>query len=249
MPPVSAAQRRAMFAAESGHSTLGIPESVGREFAESDPGGKLPEHVRHAYGGGLGSPHLHFQFGGGLGVPMSLADPFWTRSEARQIMDQPMRGGLIPSSGAGRTDQIPLSVAADSHVLPAAEVSGLGQGNTLAGARIMDAALRIGPYGTPLPSQHRGPGPPRPPSIPRSSGYGEGGAEHETSILAAGGEYVIPRHDWVSRDEHGYHWLNAGIETLGEGDISRGHKVANNMIMNIRNHVQKFLRSAPPPKK
>jgi len=43
-PPVSEAQRRAMWAAKSGHSTLGIPKSVGKEFAEADPGGKLPEH-------------------------------------------------------------------------------------------------------------------------------------------------------------------------------------------------------------
>src|SRR5712691_9543450 len=40
-PPVSEAQRRAMFAAKSGHSKLGIPKSVGEEFAEADPGGKL----------------------------------------------------------------------------------------------------------------------------------------------------------------------------------------------------------------
>jgi len=43
LPPVSEAQRRAMFAAKAGHSTLGIPESVGKEFAAADPGGKLPE--------------------------------------------------------------------------------------------------------------------------------------------------------------------------------------------------------------
>jgi 8-oxo-dGTP pyrophosphatase MutT (NUDIX family) len=44
-PPESEAQRRAMFAAKAGHSTLGIPQSVGSEYAESDPGGKLPEKV------------------------------------------------------------------------------------------------------------------------------------------------------------------------------------------------------------
>lgn len=42
-PPTSESQRKAMWAAASGHSTLGIPASVGREFAEADPGGKLPE--------------------------------------------------------------------------------------------------------------------------------------------------------------------------------------------------------------
>lgn len=43
-PPVSEAQRRAMFAAKAGNSNIGIPQSVGEEFAEADPGGKLPEH-------------------------------------------------------------------------------------------------------------------------------------------------------------------------------------------------------------
>ena len=45
MPPKSESQRRAMQAAKSGKSTLGIPKDVGRDFAASDPGGKLPERV------------------------------------------------------------------------------------------------------------------------------------------------------------------------------------------------------------
>lgn len=45
-PPVSEAQRRAMFAARGGHSNIGIPESVGKEFADADPGGKLPAHAK-----------------------------------------------------------------------------------------------------------------------------------------------------------------------------------------------------------
>jgi hypothetical protein len=43
-PPVSQAQRAAMHAAAQGHSTIGIPKSVGKEFSNADPGGKLPEH-------------------------------------------------------------------------------------------------------------------------------------------------------------------------------------------------------------
>lgn len=49
MPPVSQAQRAAMRAAASGHSTLGIPESVGKEFSEADPGGKLPKKVKKGH--------------------------------------------------------------------------------------------------------------------------------------------------------------------------------------------------------
>lgn len=41
-PPVSQAQRAAMGAAAGGKSNLGIPKSVGKEFIDKDPGGKLP---------------------------------------------------------------------------------------------------------------------------------------------------------------------------------------------------------------
>jgi len=43
MPPKSEAQRKAMHAAAKGKSTLGIPKGVGKEFAKSDKGGKLPQ--------------------------------------------------------------------------------------------------------------------------------------------------------------------------------------------------------------
>jgi hypothetical protein len=45
-PPVSQAQRAAMGAAASGHSTLGIPKAVGKEKIAADPGGKLPKSAK-----------------------------------------------------------------------------------------------------------------------------------------------------------------------------------------------------------
>jgi len=39
MPPVSEAQRKAMWAAAEGHSTLGIPQAVGKEFVSADSDG------------------------------------------------------------------------------------------------------------------------------------------------------------------------------------------------------------------
>jgi len=39
MPPVSEPQRKAMWAAAEGHSTLGIPQSVGKEFVSADSDG------------------------------------------------------------------------------------------------------------------------------------------------------------------------------------------------------------------
>lgn len=44
MPYVSEAQRRAMYAASEGKSTLGIPKNVGKDFVAAGPeSGKLPE--------------------------------------------------------------------------------------------------------------------------------------------------------------------------------------------------------------
>jgi hypothetical protein len=57
MPPVSEKQRRAMYAAAAGRSTLGIPRTVGREFVTADKGGKLPlrkKPMRPRGGGILG---------------------------------------------------------------------------------------------------------------------------------------------------------------------------------------------------
>jgi len=45
MPPRSEQQRKAMYAAASGNSTLDIPKKVGKEFVAADKGGKLPKKV------------------------------------------------------------------------------------------------------------------------------------------------------------------------------------------------------------
>lgn len=52
MPPVSQQQRKAMFAAKAGKSTLGIPQKVGAEFVAADKGGKLPKRAPKKYCGG-----------------------------------------------------------------------------------------------------------------------------------------------------------------------------------------------------
>ena len=47
MPPVSQQQRKLMWAAASKKGGVaGVPQSVGKEFAETDPGGKLPKRLK-----------------------------------------------------------------------------------------------------------------------------------------------------------------------------------------------------------
>jgi hypothetical protein len=46
MPAVSGPQYRAMQAAAHGHSTLGIPQSVGKEFVAAGPPGRATKAKR-----------------------------------------------------------------------------------------------------------------------------------------------------------------------------------------------------------
>lgn len=79
--------------------------------------------------------------------------------------DPVVLGGLL-SPVPGRTDRLEISVPAGSYVIPADIVSGLGEGNTLAGTEVLDAIFE------------------------------EFGPVEETGgdtipIIAAGGEYII----------------------------------------------------------
>jgi hypothetical protein len=75
--------------------------------------------------------------------------------------------GLIRSDVPGRTDQHVMKVRPDSYVVPADVVSGLGQGNTLAGAKLLEQALKSGPYGVaPKKPRVKRLAVPRPGSVP-----------------------------------------------------------------------------------
>ena len=84
-------------------------------------------------------------------------------------------GGFVNSSVPGRTDRIPTKVESDSYVIPADIISALGQGNSLAGAHIMDMILKSGKYS----SENR-------PALAK------GGSTHKPDVVIAGGEYVCP---------------------------------------------------------
>jgi hypothetical protein len=80
--------------------------------------------------------------------------------------------GPIHSAVAGRTDHLPMHVPSGSYVIPADIISAMGEGNTMAGFKIMnDISNQYG--GTP-------------------NTYAAGGFTGElVPIVAAGGEYVI----------------------------------------------------------
>lgn len=216
-----------------------VSENIRREMAAGKPqkqavaiGLDVQRRNRHAAGG---LAQASFADGGGLLSP-STQTPFFARSAARQLEanEQYHPGGFVNSAVAGRTDRLPLAVGTDSHILPADVVSGVGQGNSLAGAHILSAALGIGPYGTALPRGAHGSGPPRAPALPSDMRPFADGGHSTARILAAGGEMVVPREI---------------VERIGGGNLKEGHRLLDQMIKRIRKHNIEFLKNAPDPKK
>lgn len=191
-------------------------------------GGLVPtafpgEMPRMAAGGPSGLPG--FAAGGAPSLP------WWTKSAAYQTQRS---SGLLKSAVPGRTDHLPVKARAGAYVVPADIVSALGQGNSLAGAKILDEMFRTGPYGVPIPrGGGRGAGPPRGPG--RALNYAQGGAtEEEVPILAAGGEYMISPEQ---------------VRAVGAGDLTRGHDVLDRFVMAERRKLRRTLAKLKPPKK
>jgi len=152
--------------------------------------------------------------------------------------------GFIHSPVPGRTDLINAQPLVGSYVVPADVVSGIGEGNSLAGAALLQRAMSVGPYGVPLPP-HRGGGVgiPRPPA--RFTGplmgpaAARGGRTKEregdpTPILAAGGEYIVAPHV---------------VRAWGGGNLKKGHDVLDHWVVKKRKEIAKKMLSLPPPKK
>lgn len=188
----------------------------------------------------------HRAMGGMNFMSPSAEMPWFVRSAARQ-MDRPQEmyhpGGFINSAGAGRHDSLPLSVPADSHVIPADVVSGLGQGNSLHGAGMLDSMFHSGPWGTKAIQSHSAikmpkARPPRPPHFAR-------GGEPTTSIDAAGGEYIV-RPEAVA--EKGRVAKAAGYHR-SKSDMDAGHDVIDKFIVSARRHIVKTMKRLPGPVK
>jgi hypothetical protein len=172
-------------------------------------------------------PRQHFDMGG---MPASQESPWWAKSDARG------ETGLIHAYSPGRTDTINMEPLAGSYVIPADVISGLGEGNTLAGAATMDRVLNSGPGGIPMPRGHEGRGPPEPARQPTPIYKASGGTigDGRVPIIAAGGEYT------VSPEQ---------VQALGRGDMKRGHDLLDKFVLEIRRRTIKDLRKLPPPKK
>ncbi len=143
----------------------------------------------------LRTAHDTARAGGGYTPP----SPTFGAREAYHQEEQPgkpFNAGLIAAPTGGRTDVHNLDVPAGAYVLPADVVSGIpgAQGNTLAGAKIIDQMFHSQPYGI-APGQHSGHS--TIPHPPPAAHLAHGGSRPTTDpdrvpIVAAGGEVIIP---------------------------------------------------------
>jgi hypothetical protein len=143
--------------------------------------------------------------------------------------------GPIHSSVHGRTDHLPMHVPNGSYVLPADVVSAHGEGNTIAGFKVMRRLFggHGGPYGQGSGTYGQGSGP-----------YGEalqnsrGGRAEDggggVPIVAAGGEYVLSP---------------AQVRGVGNGDAKLGCSVLDEFVKRSRAKNIKTLQRLPGPAK
>lgn len=84
---------------------------------------------------------------GGKIMPQSssISQPF-------PMANRQAHSGMIHSPVAGRTDKLPIGVKPNSYVIPSDIVSGIGQGNSMAGAHALNQMFKTGPYGTEIKS-------------------------------------------------------------------------------------------------
>lgn len=182
--------------------------------------------------------------------------------------------GLVHSTVAGRTDRLPVSVPAGAYVIPADVVSGLGEGNTLAGAKVLDRMMHSGPFGT-TPMTSRGPDrmPGYPPAGPEKAMGGEvDGAPNLSGQLtmppmpmpqAPGiipGGIAPPMARGGNADDTGetvpiiiaggeYVVHPDSVKMVGKGDLTKGHDHLDTFVKNVRSATAKKMQSLPGPKK
>jgi hypothetical protein len=139
--------------------------------------------------------------------------------------------GPIHSAVAGRTDHLPAHVPNGSYVIPADVVSHMGEGNTIAGFKILRRMFAGAPYGgSGLPyGQSSGP------YGEQIQGRAHGGEVHNgVPVVVAGGEHVLAPHE---------------VMWAGEGDLSRGHRVLDDFVKQMRAKSIETLKKLPGPKR
>ncbi len=164
--------------------------------------------------------------------PLKLKEP-----KGMSTPHVPHFGGMIHTSTPGRTDNQNISVPHNSYIFPADTTSALGEGNSLAGAKVLEHLTSGGPSGGSAPAALN------PVSVPGGmTPFAKGGAAKEHGnmipIIVAGGEF---------------HIMPQGVMNVakkyGNGTMKSGHQLLDAFVKHIRAKNIKELKALPGPKK
>ena len=174
----------------------------------------LPGRPKRAGGGGFPHAHKPQLFHSNLGHHLHV--------------------GPIHSAVHGRTDHLPMHVPSGSYVLPADVVSSHGEGNTMAGFKVMRRLFGGAPYGGHGGPYSQGAGPYGEALQNSRGGRAQDHGDAGVPIVAAGGEYVL------SPDQ---------VRGVGGGDPDLGTKVLDEFVKRSRARNIKTLQRLPGPAK
>jgi len=193
-----------------------------------------------AHGGYVDQPGYYQR--GGLGVPQMntmASQAHYSAINMRPAIGRPPGIHLMASSSIpGRTDRIPMRARPGSYVLPADVVSGLGQGNTHAGARMWGQAIMASVPGAGTMGGLRRGSMPKPPGMPGlgrpARGLADGGSvdDEYVPIITAGGEVLIDPEV---------------VEALGNGSELLGKRKLAESVLKVRKQTIDHLKKLPRP--
>jgi hypothetical protein len=162
--------------------------------------------------------------------------PWFGKAEARELAT-----GYLHGATSGRADKIITQAPGGAYVIPADVIAGLGDGNNLAGAKIMNEVLKTGPAGTALPRGARGSGPPRPPALrigypdlysAAKGGRMKHGEGEPVDVALSHGEMVLTPEQ---------------VRWIGGGDLKKGHARLDKFVKKMRGDTIKKMRKLPGP--
>jgi hypothetical protein len=181
------------------------------------------------------------------GGPSQSLPPPAPPAPIQQYPHPKIHTGPIHSAVAGRTDHLPVEVPSGSYVIPADVISGMGEGNTNAGFKIMRRVFaglpygtkgsqpyghRGGPYGTGSAPYNRDPGKPYGEPLPGHAAGGKTGSN--VKVVVAGGEYTLTPEE---------------VMKVGDGDMDLGHRVLDDFVKQYRKQTIKTLSKLPGPRR
>lgn len=130
--------------------------------------------------------------------------------------------GLLWDESGGRGDQILAKLLRGSYVLPADVVSGLGEGNTLAGAQMLANYVPEG-WAADLTGKPMG----------RAAGGRAGSGDERIRVRLSGGEYLVSPGQLLA---------------IGRGDAREGARALDAFVSAVRGRTIDAIAAMPPPR-